>query len=426
MSSRLLIVPAAGLGTRLGGDRPKLLVPVGGMPMIDRLLALFAGAVDRAVVVVHPSFEREVREHLARAGRAGDDGRAATPTGMLDAIMLAEPAVRSAAPDEVWITWCDQVAIHPATIERLVELTAGASRRGRRHADGRRARPYIHLQRDGAGRIVEILHRREGDAMPDEGRERHGTLRACRRRASRTCCRATRETVALGSTTGERNFLPFIAWASARHEVVTFPVGRRDGSGRRQHAGGAAGGRSVSGGAGVARHRDADAVGRHPRLQRRAVHRHAARADPRGRSRAARPRQARSSSSTTARAIGPSRSRRRSPGVRVHRMPVNGGKGKAVRAGIGLATGDLLIIQDADLEYDPNDYVPMVQALQAGRGDVVYGSRYLGRGRHANQSLAAYLGGRSLSLVALAFTGTLSDRHGHRVQALQAHGSGRA
>jgi dolichol-phosphate mannosyltransferase len=93
------------------------------------------------------------------------------------------------------------------------------------------------------------------------------------------------------------------------------------------------------------------------------------------------------------------------PGARVHRMPVNGGKGKAVRAGIGLATGELLIIQDADLEYDPSDYIPMIRALQARQGDVVYGSRYLGRGRHANQSLAAYLGGRSLSLVALVFTG---------------------
>lgn len=92
-------------------------------------------------------------------------------------------------------------------------------------------------------------------------------------------------------------------------------------------------------------------------------------------------------------------------GVTLHRMPVNGGKGKAVRAGISLATGDYLIIQDADLEYDPNDYVPMLQALLSGRGDVVYGSRYLGRGRHTNQSLAAYIGGRSLSLVALVFTG---------------------
>jgi dolichol-phosphate mannosyltransferase len=92
-------------------------------------------------------------------------------------------------------------------------------------------------------------------------------------------------------------------------------------------------------------------------------------------------------------------------GVTVKRMPVNGGKGAAVRAGIDLAAGDYLIIQDADLEYDPNDYVPMLEALLSGSGDVVYGSRYLGRGRHPNQSLAAYLGGRSLSLVALVFTG---------------------
>ena len=98
------------------------------------------------------------------------------------------------------------------------------------------------------------------------------------------------------------------------------------------------------------------------------------------------------------------------PEVRLIRQRPNGGKGRAVRAGIAAATGDVLIIQDADLEYDPRDYVPMLQALLEGRGDVVYGSRYLGRGRHDNQSLAAYLGGRSLSLIAWAFTGaSLTD-----------------
>lgn len=91
--------------------------------------------------------------------------------------------------------------------------------------------------------------------------------------------------------------------------------------------------------------------------------------------------------------------------VVLQRMPVNGGKGKAVRAGIAMATGEYLIIQDADLEYDPNDYIPMLRTLLSGDADVVYGSRYLGRGRHGNQSLGAYLGGRSLSLIALAFTG---------------------
>jgi glycosyltransferase involved in cell wall biosynthesis len=93
------------------------------------------------------------------------------------------------------------------------------------------------------------------------------------------------------------------------------------------------------------------------------------------------------------------------PGVRVYRMPVNGGKGAAVRAGIGLATGDYLIIQDADLEYDPQDYVPMVAAILDRRADVVYGSRYMSGGKHPNQSWSAYLGGRSLSLVMLACTG---------------------
>jgi glycosyltransferase involved in cell wall biosynthesis len=119
-------------------------------------------------------------------------------------------------------------------------------------------------------------------------------------------------------------------------------------------------------------------------------------------------------------------------GVILKRMPVNGGKGKAVRAGIAAATGEYLIIQDADLEYDPNDYVPMLRALLAGEADVVYGSRYLGRGRHENQSLAAYLGGRSLSLIALIFTGRyLTDTvtalklfHRDQLAAVELHTSG--
>jgi dolichol-phosphate mannosyltransferase len=91
--------------------------------------------------------------------------------------------------------------------------------------------------------------------------------------------------------------------------------------------------------------------------------------------------------------------------VTLHRMERNGGKGRAVRAGIAAATGDFLIIQDANLEYDPRDYIPMLETLTAGRGDVVYGSRYLGRGRYPNQSLGAYLGGRSLSIIGRVFTG---------------------
>lgn len=99
---------------------------------------------------------------------------------------------------------------------------------------------------------------------------------------------------------------------------------------------------------------------------------------------------------------------RRLPDVVLCRHERNGGKGRAVRTGIERATGDYLMIQDADLEYEPQDYLPMVTALMSKQGDVVYGSRYtkgpLGS-KHAEQSWPAYLGGRSLSIAALMCTG---------------------
>jgi dolichol-phosphate mannosyltransferase len=55
------------------------------------------------------------------------------------------------------------------------------------------------------------------------------------------------------------------------------------------------------------------------------------------------------------------------------------GKGSAIRAGIQLATGDILLIQDGDLEYDPNDYARMLEPIVSGPADIVYGSRFLGQ-----------------------------------------------
>jgi bifunctional UDP-N-acetylglucosamine pyrophosphorylase / glucosamine-1-phosphate N-acetyltransferase len=222
MTSRVLIVPAAGLGTRLGRSQPKLLVPVAGQPMIDRLLSLFAEWIDRAVVVVHPSFEKDVRDHLRGLPVPTSCVVQEQPTGMLDAIMLAHPIVRDAAPDEAWLTWCDQVAIHPATLHRLATETASHPRAALVMPTVRRASPYIHLQRDGQGRIVEILHRREGDAMPSEGESDMGLFALPRASYVELLPRYVHD-VTIGAATGERNFLPFISWANTSHEVVTFP-----------------------------------------------------------------------------------------------------------------------------------------------------------------------------------------------------------
>jgi dolichol-phosphate mannosyltransferase len=58
---------------------------------------------------------------------------------------------------------------------------------------------------------------------------------------------------------------------------------------------------------------------------------------------------------------------------------VNFGKGTAIRAGIAVACGDIVIIQDGDLEYDPNDYARIIEPIVKGEADVVYGSRFLGK-----------------------------------------------
>ena len=69
--------------------------------------------------------------------------------------------------------------------------------------------------------------------------------------------------------------------------------------------------------------------------------------------------------------------------VRIFRHEVNQGKGAALRTGFAQATGDIVIVQDADLEYDPADYPKMIAPILAGDADVVYGSRFAGGASHA-------------------------------------------
>jgi glycosyltransferase involved in cell wall biosynthesis len=94
--------------------------------------------------------------------------------------------------------------------------------------------------------------------------------------------------------------------------------------------------------------------------------------------------------------------------VRIIKNPVNRGKGHALRTGFAAATGDLVIVQDADLEYDPEDFPRLINPVLRGKARVVYGSRFTGERR--NMLFLHWVGNRFLSLLTnVLYNSTLSD-----------------
>lgn len=96
------------------------------------------------------------------------------------------------------------------------------------------------------------------------------------------------------------------------------------------------------------------------------------------------------------------------PGVKIIQYEKNKGKGAAIRTAIPHTTGDFVIIQDADLEYDPADYEKVLELLLNGKADVVYGSRFLGV--HRSFLFWHYVGNKLLTLVTnILYDAVLTD-----------------
>jgi len=221
---RVLIIPAAGLGSRLQSDVPKVLFPVNGRPMIDYLIDLYEPFVDRIVLVINPSHSAIIEAYCEMYDHPIDIAIQVSPTGMLDAILMARNCVEKNLHhdrDQVWITWCDQIAVNPNTVKQLAALAE--------RCDGVimptviRSQPYIHWVRNQSSMIIDLLQQREGDEMPKIGEGDVGLFAMTRR----TYLELLPEFAArsgVGKKTSESNFLPFVPWVASRVEVVTFPV----------------------------------------------------------------------------------------------------------------------------------------------------------------------------------------------------------
>lgn len=191
--------------------------------MVDHLVELYRPVVDRIILVLSRSAVRPVREHCHASEMELEFLVQENPTGMLDAIRTPAVRVAQVNPRDVWITWCDQVAVSHRTVEHLAEAAAESPEAAMILPTVERRGPYIHFVRTPDGTIVGVLHQREGDRMPEVGESDIGLFRLSTAAYLRSLAQYA-DLAPVSSVTGERNFLPFIPWLASKDSLVTIRV----------------------------------------------------------------------------------------------------------------------------------------------------------------------------------------------------------
>ena len=213
------VIPAAGRGSRLGFDRPKILYPVSGRPILDWLLDLLTPYCSRLVFVLSPQGASDVGVELERRipGRYEIVVQEA-PTGMGDAVSLGLSQVHT---PHLAVVWGDQVALRQHSVEACLRLHQGVLLPDATCPTVLRTQPYIHFDRAPDGNLSGLRQAREGATMPETGESDTGffCFRASKLGSWLEQVRASG--TAAGNLTGEFNLLPVIPWAARQGLVLT-------------------------------------------------------------------------------------------------------------------------------------------------------------------------------------------------------------
>jgi len=215
------IVPAAGIGSRLGHNLPKILYPIADRTVLDWLLDFLSGNCSRLVFVLSPAGRAPVEQALmSRIPNRYDIVVQETPTGMGDAVQLGLSVART---PQVVLVWGDQVALRKSSVEACMRIHRGCLGADVTCPTVWRANPYIHFERDNLGRLSGVRQAREGDAMPELGESDTGFF--CFRRVALAglLSQLRSEPGQRGRQTGEFNLLPAIPLAVREGMTVVTP-----------------------------------------------------------------------------------------------------------------------------------------------------------------------------------------------------------
>lgn len=214
MNDLVAVVPAAGRGSRLGTDEPKILTDLGGQTVWDVLLGRIAQVTSRIHVVLSPDGSRAAERAgvVAPPGVTLSTSIQTSPTGMGDAVFGSR--MHWADARHVIVVWGDQLGLQVETLRRVAERQLQAEAPAMTLPLVRTRRPYVDYQLDRRGRLLQVRQSREGDAPRAMGWSDVGLFALTNTGLAQAWERFVAADQGRGSQTGERNFLPFLSWLS--------------------------------------------------------------------------------------------------------------------------------------------------------------------------------------------------------------------